>query len=279
MTAAWTRGVLDRYRARGIGERLEPGRAPVVVVVDLINGFTDPQCPPGSDLDAVVANTRVLLDAARAAGTPVVFTTIAFAADGVEGSVWLRKMPALRVLVEGGPWVEVDSRLGRRPEEPVVVKRAASAFTGTGLASLLTTLGADSVVVTGATTSGCVRATAVDACMAGLPAFVVRDCVGDRAREPHEANLLDMDAKYADVVGLADALGLVTAREARPGAQDGPGRPPSDPPARPELRESADRSAHRAQSSRPPAHESTRQPAEPPAQRPASARQTPEVMR
>jgi nicotinamidase-related amidase len=216
VTGTWTADLLDRYRARGIGARLEPGRSPVVLVVDLINGFTDPACPPGGDLDDVVANTRVLLDAARAAAVPVVLTTIAFAADGVEGTAWLRKMPALGVLREGSPWAEVDARLGRRDTEPVVVKRAASAFTGTGLASLLTTLGADSVLVTGATTSGCVRATAVDACMSGLTTFVVRDCVGDRAREPHEANLLDMDAKYADVVGLDRALRLVTDRTTAP---------------------------------------------------------------
>lgn len=199
------------YAQRGLGGRLAPGSRPVVVVVDLINGFTDPDCPPGSDLDAVVAANRTLLDAARAAGTPVVFTTIAFAADQVEGSVWLRKMPAMKVLLEGTAWVEVDARLGRGESEPVVVKRAASAFAGTGLAALLATLGADSVIITGATTSGCVRATAVDACAAGYPAFVVVECVGDRAAGPHEASLFDIDAKYGDVVALEEALRLLPA--------------------------------------------------------------------
>ncbi|MQY14144.1 Maleamate amidohydrolase [Streptomyces sp. RB5] len=209
-TSAPSAAVAELYAARGLGGRLAPGSRPVVVVVDLINGFTDPGCPPGSDLDAVVGATRTLLDRARGAGVPVVFTTIAFAADGLEGSLWLRKMPAMTVLVEGSAWVEVDARLGRTAAEPVVVKRTASAFAGTGLAALLATLGADSLIVTGATTSGCVRATAVDACAAGYPAFVVADCVGDRARGPHEASLFDIDAKYGDVVTLDTALALLS---------------------------------------------------------------------
>ncbi|GAA4970964.1 isochorismatase family protein [Streptomyces hyderabadensis] len=208
-TAPGEAAVRALYAQRGLGGRLAPGSSPVVLVVDLINGFTDPDCPPGSALDTVVAANRTLLDAARAVGTPVVFTTIAFAADGIEGAVWLRKMPAMKVLLDGTPWVEVDARLGRTENEPVVVKRAASAFANTGLTTLLATFGADSVIITGATTSGCVRATAVDACAAGYPAFVVSDCVGDRAAGPHEASLFDIDAKYGDVVGLEEALGLL----------------------------------------------------------------------
>jgi len=199
------------YPAAGLGGRLSPGERPAVVVVDLALGFTDPACPLGSNLDAVVAATRRLLDAARAAGAPVVFTTIALAADGQEGSLWRQKMPALSWLTEGSRWVELDPRLGRVETEPVVVKRAASGFAGTGLAALLTTWSADSLVVCGATTSGCVRATAVDACALGWPTFVVRDCVGDRAADAHRASLVDLDAKYADVVGLAEACDLVAA--------------------------------------------------------------------
>ena len=199
------------YPAAGLVGRLSPGERPAVVVVDLALGFTDPACPLGSNLDAVVAATRRLLDAARAAGAPVVFTTIALAADGQEGSLWRQKMPALSWLTEGSRWVELDPRLGRVETEPVVVKRAASGFAGTGLAALLTTWSADSLVVCGATTSGCVRATAVDACALGWPTFVVRDCVGDRAADAHRASLVDLDAKYADVVGLAEACDLVAA--------------------------------------------------------------------
>ena len=138
----------------GFGGRGGFGARPAVLVVDLCAGFTNPAYPPGTNLDQVVRNTRALLDRARSQLIPVVFTTIAFAADGVEGRIWRRKMPALNCLVEGSAAVDLDARLGRRPEEPVVVKRAASAFAGTGLAALLVSLGADSLVVAGATTSG-----------------------------------------------------------------------------------------------------------------------------
>lgn len=190
----------------GLGGTVGLGRRPAVLVVDLVTGFTDPAYPPGTDLDAVVGATRALLDTARRAGLPVVFTTIAFAPDGVEGRVWREKMPALECLTEGSPATEVDRRLGRRPGEPLVVKRAASAFTGTGLAATLVALGADSLIVAGATTSGCVRATVVDACMAGYRTVVAAECVGDRHPGAHEANLFDMRAKYADVLSTGQLM-------------------------------------------------------------------------
>jgi len=193
----------------GFGGRGGFGARPAVLVVDLCAGFTNPAYPPGTNLDQVVRNTRALLDRARSQLIPVVFTTIAFAADGVEGRIWRRKMPALNCLVEGSAAVDLDARLGRRPEEPVVVKRAASAFAGTGLAALLVSLGADSLVVAGATTSGCVRATVVDACMAGYPTVVPADCVGDRHAGAHAANLFDIAAKYGDVLDLAQTLSLL----------------------------------------------------------------------
>jgi maleamate amidohydrolase len=185
--------------ADGLGGTVGLGKHPAVLVVDLVAGFTDPAYPPGTDLAAVVASTRLLLDQARAGGLPVIFTTIAFAADGIEGRVWRQKMPALECLAAGSDAVRVDARLGRRADEPLVVKRGASAFGGTGLTAMLVALGADSLVVTGATTSGCVRATVVDACMAGYRTVVPAECVGDRHAGAHAANLFDMQAKYADV--------------------------------------------------------------------------------
>ncbi|MHA6797051.1 isochorismatase family protein [Pseudonocardia bannensis] len=207
----WWNEVREHYAVRGLGGRLRPGARPAVVVVDLIRGFTDPACPPGSDLDAVVAATRQVLDVARAADVPVFFTSIAFTPAELDTTLWLTKMPAMRVLVPGSDWVEVDERLALRADEAVITKRAASGFNGTDLAGRLAAAGADSLVLCGATTSGCIRATAIDACALGLPTFVPRECVGDRAAGPHEANLLDIDAKYADVVELADALALLRA--------------------------------------------------------------------
>jgi nicotinamidase-related amidase len=215
--AAVTDMRMTPYQGDGLGGQAGFGVRPVLLVVDLCVGFTDPAWAPGTSLDRVVGSVRVLLKHARSHGIPVVFTTIAFARDGVEGRVWRRKMPALDCLVEGSPAVDLDTRLGRRPEEPVVVKRAASAFAGTGLAALLVSLGADSLVVTGATTSGCVRATVVDACMAGYPTVVPADCVGDRHEGAHAANLFDIAAKYGDVLDLAQTLSLLAAVPGGPG--------------------------------------------------------------
>jgi nicotinamidase-related amidase len=202
---------LNPYSGGGLGGAVTLGARPAVTVVDLQAGFTDPAYPPGTDLDDVVAANTILLEVARGLGLPVVFTTIAFAPDGTEGRVWRQKMPALDCLTEGSDATRIDSRLGRLPSEPVVVKRTASAFGGTGLPAILTALGADSLVVTGATTSGCVRATVVDACMAGYPVVVPAECVGDRHPGAHEANLFDMQAKYADVRPLAETVRLLEA--------------------------------------------------------------------
>ncbi|WAP54768.1 isochorismatase family protein [Streptomyces sp. S465] len=205
----WAEAVREQYRDRGVGERLttgDAGRWPGVVVVDLINGFTDPASPPGSDLDAVVDRTAQLLDRAREAGLPVFFTTISYERRDLDELVWLRKMPALRVLTAGSRWVEVDERITPREGEPVIVKKAASAFHGTDLAQQLAAAGVDTVIVCGATTSGCVRATVIDACAENHVVLVPRECVGDRAEGPHEANMFDIDAKYADVLGLDEVL-------------------------------------------------------------------------
>ncbi|WP_281689165.1 isochorismatase family protein [Pseudonocardia thermophila] len=216
---AWLADTREQYARGGLAGRLRPGRRPAVVVIDLINGFTDPAQPPGADLDDVVAATRRLLDAARAAGLPVLFTSIAFTPAELDSTLWLVKMPALRCLRIGSDLVAVDDRLAPRPDEPVVVKKAASGFNGTDLAARIAAAGADSVLLCGATTSGCVRATAIDACALGLATFVPRECVGDRAAGPHEANLLDIDAKYADVIGLDEALAHVAAVGVERGAR------------------------------------------------------------
>jgi len=139
------------------------------------------------------------------------FTTIARPAGGGTMSTWLAKMPALACLVEGSALTDVDERLAPHEDEPVLVKQAASAFFGTDLIDRVRRAGCDALIVAGATTSGCVRATVVDACSYDLPAFVVSSCVGDRAVEPHTASLLDIEAKYGDVIDLDEALTLVSA--------------------------------------------------------------------
>jgi nicotinamidase-related amidase len=189
-----------------------------VLVVDFSCGFTDPACGLGSDLTAQVEATKRLLDVARAKGLPVVFTTIGFEPSLKDGGLWMQKAPGLAELQIGGPWVEIDPRLERREDETVVVKKGASGFFGTNLASILVSQGVDSVVLCGATTSGCIRATAVDLLQYGWPTLVPRECVGDRAQAPHDANLFDIAAKYADVVSVEEALEYLEGVPARAGA-------------------------------------------------------------
>lgn len=194
------------YAAAGFTGAFRLGERPAVVVVDLCLGFTDPACPLGSDLGSVVETTCEVLDAARDHAVPVIFTTIGFDPGAMAASTWARKVPSLRELSMGSRWVEIDPRMQRRESETVVVKTGASAFFGTALHSILTAHGVDTLLVAGATTSGCVRATVVDAVQYGFPPFVLTDCVGDRSPQAHEANIFDMTAKYADALVAKEAV-------------------------------------------------------------------------
>jgi nicotinamidase-related amidase len=195
--------------AAPFGAALPLGARPLVLVVDLMRGFTDPACVLGAELDAEVLATARLLEVARRGGVPVVFTAIAYADDLADGGLWVRKAPGLAELREGTPWVDLDPRLGRQPSEALVVKKGASALFGTNLIALLAERSVDTVIVCGASTSGCVRATVVDLVQHGLPAIVPRECVGDRDGRQHEASLVDIDLKYGQVVSLREALDYV----------------------------------------------------------------------
>src|SRR5690242_18896405 len=167
--------------ADGFGERQGSGSRPALVVVDLVYGFTDPESPLWCDADEAVAATARLLEAARAAGAPVAFTTVQYDEAGARvAQAFLAKVPALRVLVPGTRWPDIDERIAPRAGEPVLAKLFASAFFGTPLAALLASAGADTVVVTGAATAGCVRATVVDALQHGYRVVVPREAVADR---------------------------------------------------------------------------------------------------
>lgn len=196
------------YERAGFGAPVRRGSSPALVVVDLTRGFTEDAYPSGADLTDVVEATATLVDAARPARVPVIWTAIAYSAAEAEGHsvTWLEKAPGMRALVEGTQAVALDPRLPSSPEDRLVVKKGASAFFGTSLAAALVGLGCDTVLVCGATTSGCVRATVVDAVQSGFPALVPHECTGDRARGPHDAALFDIEAKYGDVVPLAEAL-------------------------------------------------------------------------
>lgn len=181
------------------------GQRPALVLVDVINGFTDPSCPLGSDADGVVAACERLLQAFRAQHLPVFFTTVIYHEEQ-QASVFRARIPALNVLQAGSHWVEIDPRVAPVAGEEVIEKQWASGFFKTSLDARLTAAGADSLVVTGLTTSGCVRATAVDGLQFNYPVVVPREAVGDRNELAHEANLFDMNAKYVDVVTVQHVL-------------------------------------------------------------------------
>jgi maleamate amidohydrolase len=198
------------YADRGFGRRSGAGERPALVVVDLVNGFTDPASPLWCDADGAVEATARLLEAARAGGAPIAYTTVRYDEAGARvAAAFIAKVPSLLTLAPGTPWPEIDARIAPRTGEPVLAKLFASAFFGTPLAAMLAAHGTDTVVVCGASTSGCVRATVVDALQHGYRVVVPREAVADRADGPHEAALFDIDAKYGDVVGIDEALGVL----------------------------------------------------------------------
>ncbi|MGH9844092.1 MAG: N-carbamoylsarcosine amidohydrolase [Blastocatellia bacterium] len=197
---------LTFYQSRGFAQRVGFGARPALLIIDFIKAFTDLSSPLASNLDNEIAATQQLLDVARRLNLPIAYTTVEYDEGFRDAGVFIKKVPSLSVLRKGTPMVEVDDRLKPRADEHLLVKKYASAFFGTSLAATLTAAGVDTLLITGCTTSGCVRASAVDSCQNGFRTIVVKECVGDRALPPHEANLFDIDAKYGDVVTLEETL-------------------------------------------------------------------------
>jgi maleamate amidohydrolase len=202
----WQRNTRADYERKGFANRSGYGRSPALVVVDFINGFTDPTTPLGGDFAWEITATRQLLEGFRRGKLPIFYTTIAYAEDMRDAGMFGKKVPSLAILQRGSPLIDVDKRMEPRLGEKILEKKYASAFFGTSLDIDLRLLGVDTVILAGCTTSGCIRASAVDAMQYGYHTIVVREAVGDRAAGPHEANLFDIDAKYGDVVELADAI-------------------------------------------------------------------------
>lgn len=202
----------DVYRSRSMGGRQGAGSRPALIVIDLIYGFTDPASALACDCELAVESTAELIAAARKSGSPVIYTTVVYDEAGREAAkAFIAKAPALATLEPDSRWIQVDGRLAPEEGEAVIPKLFASAFFGTPLSAMLTSAGCDTVVVTGASTSGCVRATAIDALQHGYRVVVPREAVADRAPGAHEASLVDLDAKYADVVGLDEAVAVLAA--------------------------------------------------------------------
>ncbi len=211
------KALLREYQSKGIGARVGFGEHPAVLVIDFIVGFTDPSSPLSAPLDKELESTLQLLAMARSRKVPIVFSTVSYSDHSREAGLFSKKVPSLKTLKSGSRWVELDQRLKRASDEVLLTKKFASCFFGTHLASYLTSMRVDTLLVAGCTTSGCVRATVVDALQNGFRTIVPIECVGDRASEPHIANLLDMDAKYADVVTLSESLEYLEKLESREG--------------------------------------------------------------
>ncbi|MEO1092212.1 MAG: isochorismatase family protein [Pseudomonadota bacterium] len=193
-------GEAEVYKRQGFGGSVGFGEAPALLIVDFQNGFLDPDVFGGGNVAAAAERTVSLLEAARRAAIPVAFTRVVYADDGSDLGAFAAKATGLRVLTERAEVGQILASLRPLEGELIVRKRQASAFFDTGLAGHLIAKRVDTVLVAGCTTSGCVRASVVDAVSYNFRTIVVKDCVGDRALGPHEANLFDMEQKYADLM-------------------------------------------------------------------------------
>ena len=202
----------DIYRKQTFGQKTGFGARPLLLVVDFVNGFTDPEIFGGGNIQDAVEATVPLLDFFRARGLPVTFTRIVYADDGSDCGVWCEKVPRLRDLTEKAHSSQVVDELAPASGELVIRKTQASAFFGTHLASILLARGIDTIVLVGCTTSGCVRASAIDAMSWNFRLVVASDCVGDRAAGPHAANLFDLGQKYADLMTSAEIMDVLGGR-------------------------------------------------------------------
>ena len=186
------------------------GRKPCLLIVDFIKAYVTPGSPLYAE--AVVnaaAETENLLECARKSGVQIIFTKVLYNQNTGDGGLFVQKVPILKELTPGSTFAEIVNNLEIEPQDIVITKQYASSFFGTPLASTLTALGIDTIILTGCSTSGCIRATAVDGMQHGFRVIVPETCVGDRATIPHQANLFDINSKYGDVVTLAKVVDYI----------------------------------------------------------------------
>ncbi|HEX5997309.1 MAG TPA: isochorismatase family protein [Jiangellales bacterium] len=203
----------DDYDAHGFRARLGPGARLAVLVIDISRAYLDRDSPLYARVDDAVTAAARVVEAARESGVPVLFTAVRYPRGATAATVWRRKIPALQVFEEGSPLGDFPDSPRPQSGESVIVKHHASAFFGTDLAARLQARGLDTLIITGLSTSGCVRASVVDAVSHDFLPLVVREAVGDRDSRPHEAALFDIDAKYGDVIGIETALALLAAAQ------------------------------------------------------------------
>ena len=188
---------------------LQPGRKIGLLIVDVVVAYLDPASNLYAAAEPALASNERLLAAAHKSGAPVVFTNVEYQVGGADGGYFFKKVPALKAFLKGSPMGAFPATLQPGPKDIVVTKQYASAFFGTSLAATLHAQGVDTLLITGFSTSGCVRASALDALQHGFAPFVVKDACADRHPAPHEANLFDLQAKYAEVIDEARALALL----------------------------------------------------------------------
>lgn len=200
---------------------LKPGGRPALVLIDLVRAYFEPGAPFYLGSDAALQGSHRLLGWAREAHIPIIHTRVAYTEGGADGGVFMRKVPQLAVFAGASPLGEFMSEVAPEPGEPVLVKQYASAFFGTSLASTLHALSVDTVLIGGVSTSGCVRASAVDALQHGFMPVVVRDSVGDRGERQHEANLFDIEEKYGEVIEGSQAQEYLASLPQTPSDRSG----------------------------------------------------------
>jgi maleamate amidohydrolase len=195
------------FRQRGFGLKIGFGERPALLVIDMLKAFTNPQMMLGANLDNEIEAIKPLLAIARERDIPIIFSTVIYNdADLKDAGIWALKQKGVVTLKGDSDGIEIDPRLGFRATDSLLVKKYASCFFGTDLVPRLLSRRVDTLIIVGCTTSGCVRATAVDAVQTGLRPMVVREAVGDRSVAAHEQSLFDLNAKYADVVSLDETL-------------------------------------------------------------------------
>jgi maleamate amidohydrolase len=209
--AAQSQSLQANYGNGAFGQQLGFGTRQALVMIDFAQAYFVPDSPLFANQSAVLDSAQALLHWARRRGMLVCHTRVEYRADGIDGGIFFRKVPALKVFCAGHPLAECVPALLPEPNEPVVTKQYASAFFGTSLASTLRSQGIDCILMAGMSTSGCVRASAVDAMQHGFIPVVISNACGDRHPQPHDANLFDLNAKYADVMTLAEAQAALAA--------------------------------------------------------------------
>lgn len=195
------------YERAGMKDQFGYGDSPALVAVDFQEGMTNPENPLGAQLGGMIEQNNRLVEAAHENDVPVIWTRVVYThPEAADGGIWPEKIEPLKTLQSGSRWVELDDRCAVDGDDYVLEKKHASAFHETELKSMLTAWGIDTVITTGCTTSGCVRASVIDACANGYRVIVPAEGVDDRSSEQHDANIYDMDAKYADVRPIDEVL-------------------------------------------------------------------------